>query len=281
VAVTDYALKHTLDVPWIVSFYGSDVYEGDCAELQRKYVRLFKQATRILALGPAMKARLERLGCPAAKIDIHPLGVTVEDLPSQPRVLKPGEPLRILYAGAFREKKGIQYLIEAAARVHQVGGRFELQLVGDAKGKPRDRETKEEIFRRIGQLGLENVVTHHPFLSFHDLIDLALRSHVFVAPSVTAANGDAEGTPFVIQQMMATGMPVIATGHSDIPYLFGEQKHLLVPERDAGAIADRIRCYIDDPDTLVKDGTRLRDRIRAFNIRECAARLSDLYDTIR
>jgi len=281
VAVTDYALKRALDVPWIVSFYGADVYEGDHAELQRKYVWLFEQATRILALGPAMKARLERLGCPAEKIDIHPLGVAVEDLPNQPRVFKTGETIRILYAGAFREKKGIQYLIEAAARVHQAGGRFELQLVGDAKDKSGDSKTKEEIFRRIGQLGLENFVTHYPFLSFQELIDLALRSHVFVAPSVTAANGDAEGTPFVIQQMMATGMPVIATVHSDIPYLFGEQKHLLVPERDAGAIADRLRRYMDDPDTLVKDGAKLRNRICAFNIRECATRLSDLYDAVR
>jgi glycosyltransferase involved in cell wall biosynthesis len=82
--------------------------------------------------------------------------------------------------------------------------------------------------------------------------------------------------------MMATGMPTIATSHSDIPYVFGEHAHMLVPERDAGAIAERLQRYAEDPDTLVIDGIVLRDRIRrAFNVRECAVRLGEDYDAIR
>jgi colanic acid/amylovoran biosynthesis glycosyltransferase len=270
-------LKRSLDVPWLVSFYGADAYQGCQSEKQQMYAQLFDQAALVLALGPFMKARLEQLCCPAEKIVIHPLGVDVEHLPYRPRELKPGETLRILFAGRLREKKGIQYVIEAVALAQQAGVRFELLLVGEGS----DRETTEAVFRRIGQLGLEKVVTHHSFLSFQELIALALRAHVFVAPSVTAADGDAEGTPFVIQQMMATGMPVITTVHSDIPFLFGEQRHLLVPERDAQAIANRIQRYVDEPEALVTDGARMRERIRAFNLHECAARLSDLYDAVR
>ncbi len=83
----------------------------------------------------------------------------------------------------------------------------------------------------------------------------------------------------MLQQMMATGMPAIATAHSDIPYLFGEHAHLLVPERDASAIADRLLCYVGNPDKLIEDGTRLREQIRhAFDVWKCAAHLSDPYD---
>lgn len=281
VAMHDYRLQRRLDLPWIVSFYGADAYQGCQAALRQRYARVFAHATRVLALGPVMQARLEQLGCPAEKIVIHPLGVDVERLPYRPRNLKPGEPLRMLFAGAFREKKGIDYVIEAAALAQQAGVRFELLLVGDASGKPGSRETKEAVFRRIGQLGLEKVVTHYSFLCFQELIALALWAHVFVAPSVTAADGDAEGTPFVIQQMMATGMPVVATVHSDIPFVFGEQSHLLVPERDAPAIAHRMQLYVNEPEALVTDGAQLRERIRAFDIRDCAARLSDLYDAVR
>jgi colanic acid/amylovoran biosynthesis glycosyltransferase len=106
--------------------------------------------------------------------------------------------------------------------------------------KPGDLSTKESIFREINKFDLTDAVTHHSFLEYNQLIQIALASHVFVAPSVTSAAGDAEGTPFVLQQMMATGMPAIATVHSDIPYLFGRQKHMLVPERDADAIANRL-----------------------------------------
>jgi colanic acid/amylovoran biosynthesis glycosyltransferase len=276
-AVYDYKLHRNLDVPWVVSFYGADVYERSEAKHER-YAHLFEEATRVLALGPVMKKQLAQLGCPEKKIDIHPLGVDVGNLPAKPRILKRGELLKILFAGTFREKKGIQYLIEAAFLARRVGVRLQLELVGDSAGKRGDEETKEAVLRQINRLDLQDVVNLHGYLQFRELVDLALRSHVFVVPSVTAATGDAEGTPFVLQQMMATGMSAIATVHSDIPYLFGEHKHLLVGERDARAIADRLQRYADDPETLVVDGVVLRDQVRrAFDVRVCAAHLSDLY----
>jgi colanic acid/amylovoran biosynthesis glycosyltransferase len=283
VAVNDLALQQVLNLPWIVSFYGADVYQlGRLVEWQQAYIQVFNEAVRVLALGPAMKVHLEDLGCPADKIIVHPLGVDIAELPWKPRVLRQGEPLRILFAGTFREKKGIPYLLEAVSLTRRCGLRVELYLVGDGGLKRGDYETKKAVFRLISRLGLENAVVHFPFLSFRELIDLALRSHVFVAPSVTAMDGDAEGTPFVLQQMMATGMAVIATAHSDIPYLFGEYKCLLVPERDSIAIAERLQHYIADPDALEKDGMILRDQIRrAFDVRDCAARLTELYDMIR
>jgi colanic acid/amylovoran biosynthesis glycosyltransferase len=283
VAVWDYRLRDVLKhIPWFVSFYGADIYElGRLPEWRDMYGQLFGQATRVLALGPEMAAKLRELGCSAEKITIHPLGVDVASIPFKVREIASGEPLRILFAGTFREKKGIPYLIQAAALVRRVGIRFELHLVGDAATKPGDQETKIKVFRAIDKLGLNDVVFYQSYLSFQDLISLALRSHIFVAPSVTAEDGDAEGTPFVLQQMMATGMPVITTSHSDIPYLFGECKNLLVPERDAQAIAERVQFYAEEPNRLKCDGIVLRNRVRqAFDTRQCAARLSDLYDTV-
>ncbi|HEY8469919.1 MAG TPA: glycosyltransferase, partial [Longimicrobiales bacterium] len=146
-------------------------------------------------------------------------------------------------------------------------------------GKEGDAQTKEEVFRRIRGYELQDCTHHHSWLRFDDLVRLALQCHVFVAPSVTAQDGDAEGTPFVIQQMMATGMPVISTLHSDIPFIFGPYAHLLVPERSGQAIADRLLTYAEDPSRLTADGLRLASHIReALDVRRCAAALSDLYD---
>jgi colanic acid/amylovoran biosynthesis glycosyltransferase len=283
VALCDFELHRFLDVPWLVSFYGADVYQQGRLEVWReKYCQLFAQVEFVLALGPHMAAQLEFLGCPKEKIFVHPLGVDLEALPSRQRVLHEPASLKILFAGTFREKKGIKYLIQGAARARQRGVRLHVTLVGEASEKPGDSETKEAVFRDINRLGLKDAVTHVPFVRFDTLVRIALESHVFVAPSVTSVDGDAEGTPFVLQQMMATGMPVVATSHSDIPYIFGPHKHHLIPERDSEAIAIRLQQYADEPERLIVDGMALRERIRtAFDVRACAAQLSEIYDAVQ
>ncbi len=280
VAAQDESLARALEVPWLVGFYGADVYEiGKDPVWQERYAQIFPQIAAVLPLGPAMREQLILLGCPREKIVVHPLGVEVDALPWRVRERTSGEPLRILFAGTFREKKGVTYLLEAVAIARRKKVPLRLELVGDEADKPGDRETKLEILTAISRWGLESCTTHRPFLPFADLMRLALDCHLFAAPSVTAANGDSEGTPFVLQQMMATAMPAISTVHSDIPYIFGSMKSMLVPERDASALADRICHYADSPDALARDGLALRDQIRAcFDARDCAGRLDAIYD---
>ena len=58
--------------------------------------------------------------------------------------------------------------------------------------------------------------------------------------------------------MLATGMPVVATTHCDIPEVVGPAfSHLLAPERDAGQLAQCIEKLLDSPDswpTLLQKG---------------------------
>jgi colanic acid/amylovoran biosynthesis glycosyltransferase len=279
-AVENIDLAHATGAPWFVSFYGADAYQlSRLDEWQQLYATVFSSAARVLALGPVMAKKLREIGCPEHKVVVHALGVDLDDLPLQPRRRQPNEPLKLLFAGSFREKKGIRYIIEALALARQRGVTMEFHLVGDAWPKSGDAEVKQEIFARIDELHLRDIVTHHPFLKFKELVDLALATHVFVAPSVTSEDGDSEGTPFVLQQMMATGMPCIATLHSDIPFLFGTHADQLIPERDAPAIADRLMSYWERPELLHEHGAALSDQIRThLDVRACASRLSDLYD---
>ncbi len=282
VAAGDLPIADAVDVPWLVSFYGADVYVlGRRPEWRDRYAPVFARATRVLALGPWMAASLEQLGCPREKLTIHAMCVDAEGLPYRPRVMRPGGPLKILFSGTFREKKGCVYLIDAVSRLKQRGVPLELHLVGDAVSRPGDAETKAEILGALDRLGLKGETTLHGWLTFKDLIALALDCHVFVAPSVTAADGDSEGSPAVVSQMMATAMPVVATRHSDIPYTFGAWADRLVPERDAGAIAERLERYFDEPAALTREGLELREQILGHSdTRLCAARLSDLYDSV-
>jgi len=280
VAIQDHGLHEALDVPWIVGIYGADAYELPMdAAWRRRLQRVFERASLILPLGPRMAGRLEELGCPSEKLVVHNFGVDLEGLDFQGRIRIEGDPLRILFAGTFREKKGVPDLIEAIHLLRSDGVPVHLDLVGDAAGKKGDAEMKTEILACIRRWDLEGVVTRHPFLPFSELLSLAGTCHVLAAPSVTASSGDREGTPFIIQQMMATGMPVVATHHSDIPYTFGDLADLLVPERDPPALAAAIRRYVDDPAALGTDGVRFRKQAEEhLDIRDAAERLAEIYD---
>ncbi len=279
-AVDDLPLQAALRVPWVVSFYGADAYQTSDEERTRGlYAPVFASANLVLALGPAMRDRLARLGCPAPKLAVHPLGVDAHTLPHRPRTLERGKPLKVLFAGTLREKKGAEYLVEAVGHLAREGAAVDLVLVGDTTGKPGDAETKAGVLQRIRLCRIQDRVRLLPYLPFADLVRLALECHVFVAPSVTAADGDAEGTPFVLQQMMATAMPVISTWHSDIPYVFGPLTHLLAPERNPAALAQRLQRYLENPGALAEDGAAVRERILTrFDVAQCGAQLADLYD---
>lgn len=283
VALGDLPLQRSLEIPWIVGFYGADVYRfGWQPRWQERYANVFRNCALALALGPRMADGLAATGCPPEKIRVHPLGVDVQTIPHAPREFKPGDTLRVLFAGAFVNTKGLPDVVRAVGLARDAGLRLELDIAGDrALGRPDQWGLKDEVFGLIARLGLEDCVRHHSWLGFNDLLALALKCHVFVAPSVTASDGDAEGTPFVLQQMMATAMPVISTLHSDIPYILGEHASLLLPEHDVRGIADRLQRYHDLPETMITEGLALRDRIgNAFDVRACAARLSDLYDEV-
>lgn len=282
VATTDSRYVHSLALPWVVSFYGADVYLlGREAQWIEDYQPVFARADRVLSLGPAMSAGLTAMGCDPRKIVIHPLGVDAVSMPHRPRQRAPEEPLRILFAGTFREKKGTTYLVEAAATLRRRGVPFTLTLVGDAAGRAGDQEYKAHLLEQIGRHGLADLVTHHKWLRFGDLVQLGLSSHVFVVPSVTAADGDAEGTPAVMGQMMATAMPTIATRHSDIPYTFGPYAYRLVPERDPDALVHALQRYYDEPDAMTREGQEYRQQIiQTFDTRICAAALSTVYESL-
>jgi colanic acid/amylovoran biosynthesis glycosyltransferase len=283
VAAGDYELWRALRANWMIGFYGADVYAlGRLDDWRRRYAEIFKVCARVLALGPVMAEHLARLGCPPDKIVVHPLGVDIAELHETPRRRAAEEPLRVLFAGTMREKKGLRYALEGAAAARAAGVKLELHIVGEATTKRGDRETELDAANLIPSLGLTDAVVRYPFVTFQELVSIALRSHIFLAPSVMAADGDSEGTPFVLQQMMATGMPVIATRHADIPYLFGKHESMLVAERDSNAIASQLIEYDRDSDLLVENGRAMRRQIAEnFDVRACASRLSAIYDTAR
>ena len=99
-----------LDIPHVISFYGFDYeYLPRCfPEWRKRYPILLDEASLLLCEGNHGAAILERMGCPAEKIQVCRLGVHTENIPFFKRNKQP-ESLNLLQIASFTEKKGHIY----------------------------------------------------------------------------------------------------------------------------------------------------------------------------
>lgn len=240
------------ELPHVVTYYGQDVSRlpQTKPEWRVRYRRLFADPqTRFLCEGSALAAALAGLGCPQDKITVHHLGVGVGQIPFEPRYWAPGEPLRVLIAAGFREKKGIPYALEALARLAQ-DVPLEITLIGDAEPTPASRREKQHILACLERTGLAQVTRLLGYQPYAVFWRESYRHHLFVSTSVTAADGDTEGgAPVSLIDMAASGMPIVSSLHCDIPevVLQGETGWL-AEERDVGGIVDCLRRWVDAPE---------------------------------
>jgi colanic acid/amylovoran biosynthesis glycosyltransferase len=240
----EFAHRHRL--PHVVSVYGADLTMLPTVEpvWRRRYRELFAGVSALLCEGPQMAETALALGCPAESVRVHSLGVDLLRIPFRPRIREADEPLRVLMASSFREKKGIPYGIEALTLLRKSGIDVELTIVGDVT---RDRDEAERLRIHAALTRFSGTARLLGFISSAALLEESLRHHVFLSPSVTASDGDAEGgAPVTVIEMAASGMPVVATTHCDIPNVLGEpNRKLLVPERDPRALADALEALAD------------------------------------
>lgn len=246
-----HGLKH------VVSFYGAEVngLPTRYPYWRRRYKELFERADLFLCEGPHMARCLARLGCPPEKIALQKLGVDVEAIPYAPRAVGEG-PARFLLAARFTAAKGIACALEALGLLKRERPDIRITLIGDAEPCVDSLLEKRRILSAIRTWELESVTRRLGFTSLKTLMEEAARHHIFLAPSVTASNGDTEGgAPITILQAAASGMPVLSTWHCDIPSLV---KHgvtgLLSPEKDARGLLENIKTLLDDPGLMADMG---------------------------
>ena len=221
-----------------------------------------------------MRQRLIELGCAPEKAFVQHLGVDPRRIPFAPRMAPEGGPTRILMAASFREKKGLIYGLEAFARLAQRRrGQVQLTIIGDGPLKPELRElaTKMKVMPFIRWLGYQ---PREVFLRE------AAACHLFLSPSVVASDGDTEGgAPVSIIEAQATGMPILATTHADIPEVTRPGvSAFLVPERDVDALEERLEYMLDHPERWAEMGMASRAHVQAeFDSLIQGKRLEGLY----
>ena len=268
----------------VVSFYGFDVNQLPRSDprWRRRYQDLFRQVDAVLCEGPHMGAAVVALGCPEPKLHVHRLGVDIDAIPFKPFDRAPGEPLRVLMAASFREKKGIPTGLAALARLRDSIG-LEITLIGDAGPEPGAQSEKAAIHDAIRENRLEPSIRMLGYQPHSRLMEEARAHHVFLSPSVTAGDGDTEGgAPVSLIDMAASGMLVVSTRHCDIPEIIRDgETGLLADERDVDGLVTKLEWLVAHPEAWA--GIRKAARLHVethFSASVQAEQLAKLYRTL-
>jgi glycosyltransferase involved in cell wall biosynthesis len=170
------------------------------------------------------------------------------------------------------EKKGHEYLIRACHELKEQGQDFECTIVG--KGP-----LEQPLQSLIQELDLDHQVKLAGGQTQTWVRDRLSTSDLFVLACVVEGTGERDGIPVAMMEALAMEVPVVTTPVSGIPELVQhEQTGLLVPERDANALAAAIiRLARDEPlrRKLMANGRSLIER--EYDIWKNATRLAGLF----
>ena len=241
----------------VTIFHGVDITQY-LDENPRAYDRLKTEGDLFLCVNALFEKKLQKLGVSAEKLRVHHMGVACSEIGYSFTPLS--EPVRLVSVCRFVEKKGISYALQALPKVVEHFPNLTYTLIGDGP-------LRAELEAEVARLGLTG---HVEFLGSQPnevVFETLQQAHVFLAPSVTAANGDMEGIPVVIMEAMAQGTPVLSTVHSGIPELVEHGvSGYLAPERDSDAISEGLRELLSSNEKLESVSKEARAKVeREFN----------------
>jgi colanic acid/amylovoran biosynthesis glycosyltransferase len=222
----------------ITTFRGIDISRYIAEKGEDAYKVLFTQGNFFLANCEFFRQKAIAIGCPIERILVHGSGIDCQKFTFQPRSMPRDGKVCIATTGRLVEKKGIAYCIEAIARIIPIYPNFEYNIIGDG-------ELRTQLEELISKLQLGNFVKILGWKNQREIIEILEKSHLFLAPSITAIDGNQDAPVNTLKEAMAMGLPVISTDHGGIPELVENGvSGFLVPERDSLAIADKLLYLI-------------------------------------
>jgi colanic acid/amylovoran biosynthesis glycosyltransferase len=258
-------------VPFVASFYGFDCSAFPALHGDDVYEPLFAAADGVTVLSGPMRQRVRRLGCPDDLIREHHIGVDLEAFSFRERGADTeGRAVRLLTVARLVEKKGVEYGLRAVAAMQDKNLHY--TVLGDGP-------LRAALGALAESLGIANRVDFRGAADQQAVRGEMDAADLFVLPSVTASNGDQEGTPTVLMEAGAAGVPVISTLHAGIPevVLDGCTGRLVV-EGDATALAEALRELLEAPGRWAPMGHAARDHIaKHYNARRLVGELEGLY----
>ncbi|HEX6324612.1 MAG TPA: glycosyltransferase family 4 protein, partial [Vicinamibacterales bacterium] len=166
----------------------------------------------------------------------------------------------------LHDSKGNDYLVDAARLVVDQRPHAKFFLYGEGP-------LLEPLQQQAARLGLGDRFVFGGFVK--DVARVLGAFDISVFPSLW------EGTPLTVFETMAAGKPIVATDADGLlDVLTDEQDALIVPKRNAAALAEKIVRLIDAPAERARLAANARETSREYDIAAFVRKMERLYDLL-
>jgi glycosyltransferase involved in cell wall biosynthesis len=228
--------------------------------LERFVMPLVYRRTPFVTVSNSTRQALAVLGIPADQVRLVHNGVDLEAYQPGPKSQDP----TMLFLGRLRHYKSVDVAIRALPLL--------LESVPDLHFNIAGSGPAETALRRLAQqLGLENRVHFHGYVTDEVKKRLLKAAHIVVNPSFT------EGWGLTVLEANACGTPVVG---ADVPGLRDSIHHgktgLLVPYGDPKALAEAVGHLLADGELRQRMTHQALDWVKHFNWKNSADRFLEL-----
>ena len=261
-------------VPVVVTLMGGELaalpeisYGGLLAPGNRMLARFsLGQANRIVALCQAVHRAAEDLVDPLRLCRLD-LGVRTDRFrPGRgPLFSPPTNQIRFLAVGSLVPVKGHEVILRAFARCHAELHRTSLDLVGEGP-------LRGALERQVRELGLGSAVRFVGAVDHSKLVDWYHRADVLVLGSWWEG-----GSPQVVHEALASGIPVVGTAVGILPELTGSVR--CVPVGEAETLGREMIRVAASVETRARMAAAATAAVRPID--KCIADHELLYDSIQ
>ena len=224
-------------LPWSGSAHAKDIWTTPDWEKREKLA----SCEWLVTCTAANRDHLGKLA-PPGRVELVYHGLDLERFSPKPSVpvARDGDPVVILSVARLIEKKGIEVLLEALARISP---ELQWRFVQVGNGPLKNR-----LEHQARALGLSEKITWRGALTQDELLVEYRNADLFALASRVARDGDRDGLPNVLLEAQSQGLPCVATRVSAIPELVRDgQTGLLVEENDPDALARALEALISSP----------------------------------